>query len=148
MAKAKSDIELDDDEDFVEEDDTPDTDSAPNTRNSLTKRRLIDNYLEERRLQKQLSDFDFDCFLRPIASSRTRGDARLPLAIAAIQQIRFPVVLATSNLTTFNNDSHLMFVGASHDQNHHLRLHALFYRLRRGLPDDREHPRGRRRGTG
>ncbi|MGI3130553.1 PA3496 family putative envelope integrity protein [Halopseudomonas pachastrellae] len=60
MAKAKSDIELDDDEDFVEEDDTPDTDSAPNTRNSLTKRRLIDNYLEERRLQKQLSDFDFD----------------------------------------------------------------------------------------
>ncbi|ONM44432.1 hypothetical protein BXT89_07545 [Halopseudomonas pachastrellae] len=60
MAKAKSDIELDDDDDFVEDDDTPETDNAPNSRNSLTKRRLIDSYLEERRLQKQLSDFDFD----------------------------------------------------------------------------------------
>lgn len=59
MAKAKSDIELDDDE-FIEEDDTPDTDSAPNSKASLTKRRLIDNYLEERRLQRELSDLDFD----------------------------------------------------------------------------------------
>tara|TARA_R110000764_G_scaffold23354_1_gene57169 strand:- start:72 stop:251 length:180 start_codon:yes stop_codon:yes gene_type:complete len=59
MAKAKSDIELDDDE-FIEEDDTPDTDSAPNSKASLTKRRLIDNYLEERRLQRELSEFDFD----------------------------------------------------------------------------------------
>ncbi|HDY98268.1 MAG TPA: hypothetical protein ENH72_07230 [Pseudomonas sabulinigri] len=59
MAKAKSDIELDD-EDFIEEDDTPETDSAPNSKASLTKRRLIDNYLEERRLQRQLSDLDFD----------------------------------------------------------------------------------------
>jgi len=59
MAKAKSDIELDDD-DFIEEDDTPDTDSAPNSKASLTKRRLIDNYLEERRLQRELSDLDFD----------------------------------------------------------------------------------------
>ncbi|WVM88749.1 hypothetical protein UMZ34_22625 [Halopseudomonas pachastrellae] len=58
--QAKSDIELDDDDDFVEDDDTPETDNAPSSRNSLTKRRLIDNYLEERRLQKQLSDFDFD----------------------------------------------------------------------------------------
>lgn len=31
MAKAKTEIELDDD-DFVEEDDTPDTDSASNSR--------------------------------------------------------------------------------------------------------------------
>ncbi|GGC90484.1 PA3496 family putative envelope integrity protein [Halopseudomonas salina] len=59
MAKAKTEIELDDD-DFVEEDDTPDTDSSSNSKNSLTKRRLIDNYLEERRLQKQLLDFDFE----------------------------------------------------------------------------------------
>lgn len=59
MAKAKSDIELDDDE-FIEEDDAPDTDSAPNSKASLTKRRLIDNYLEERRLQRELSDLDFD----------------------------------------------------------------------------------------
>lgn len=59
MAKAKSDIELDDDE-FIEEDEAPDTDSAPNSKASLTKRRLIDNYLEERRLQRELSDLDFD----------------------------------------------------------------------------------------
>ena len=59
MSQAKSDIELDDD-DFIEEDDAPETDSAPISKNSLTKRRLIDNYLEERRLQKELDDFDFD----------------------------------------------------------------------------------------
>ena len=59
MAKAKTEIELDDD-DFVEEDDTPDTDSASSSKTNLTKRRLIDNYLEERRLQKQLLDFDFE----------------------------------------------------------------------------------------
>ena len=72
MAKAKSDIELDDDDDFVEDDDTPETDNAPSSRNSLTKRRLIDNYLEERRLQKQLSDFDFDCSVRPPAQNRAQ----------------------------------------------------------------------------
>ncbi|TVP91906.1 MAG: hypothetical protein EA348_03135 [Pseudomonadaceae bacterium] len=59
MAKAKPDIELDDD-DFIDEDDTPDTDNSVNQRSNLTKRRQIDNYLEERRLQKQLSDYDFD----------------------------------------------------------------------------------------
>ncbi len=59
MAKAKTEIELDDD-DFVEDDDAPEADSAATTKASLTKRRLIDNYLEERRLQKQLSDYDFD----------------------------------------------------------------------------------------
>lgn len=59
MAKAKTEIELDDD-DFVEEDDAPEADASLNTKASLTKRRLIDNYLEERRLQKQLSDYDFD----------------------------------------------------------------------------------------
>lgn len=58
MAKAKSDIELDDD-DFLEEDDSPETE-ALNTKASLTRRRQIDDYLEERRLQKQLADFDFD----------------------------------------------------------------------------------------
>lgn len=59
MAKAKTEIELDD-EDFVEEEEAPETDSPRDTKASLTKRRLIDNYLEERRLQKQLSDYDFD----------------------------------------------------------------------------------------
>ena len=59
MAKAKSDIELDEDDFNVEDEDTPDTDN-PNSKANLTKRRQIDNYLEERRLQKQLSDYDFD----------------------------------------------------------------------------------------
>lgn len=59
MAKAKSDIELDEDDFNVEDDDAPDTDNL-NSKASLTKRRQIDNYLEERRLQKQLSDYDFD----------------------------------------------------------------------------------------
>ena len=58
MAEAKSDIELDDD-DFLEEDDSPETE-ALNNKASLTRRRQIDDYLEERRLQKQLADFDFD----------------------------------------------------------------------------------------
>ena len=30
------------------------------TKTNLAKRRVIDNYLEERRLQKQLNDYDFD----------------------------------------------------------------------------------------
>ncbi|WP_150303900.1 PA3496 family putative envelope integrity protein [Pseudomonas saliphila] len=59
MAKTKGEVELDDD-DFVEEEEAPETDSAPNSKASLTKRRLIDNYLEERRLQKQLTDYDFE----------------------------------------------------------------------------------------
>lgn len=59
MSKAKADIELDDD-DFIEEEEAPDTDNVVSTKSNLTKRRLIDNYLEERRLQKQLSDFDYD----------------------------------------------------------------------------------------
>ncbi|SER66131.1 PA3496 family putative envelope integrity protein [Halopseudomonas bauzanensis] len=59
MAKAKSDIELDEDDFSVEDDVAPETDND-NSKASLTKRRQIDNYLEERRLQKQLSDYDFD----------------------------------------------------------------------------------------
>lgn len=59
MAKAKGELELDD-EDFVDEEEAPEADTAVSTKASLTKRRLIDNYLEERRLQKQLSDYDFD----------------------------------------------------------------------------------------
>ena len=59
MAKAKTDIDLDEDDFLVEDDDAPETETG-NTKASLTKRRQIDNYLEERRLQKQLSDYDFD----------------------------------------------------------------------------------------
>lgn len=58
MAKAKNEIELDDD-DFLEDDDSPETEIV-NSKSSLTRRRQIDDYLEERRLQKLLADFDFD----------------------------------------------------------------------------------------
>lgn len=58
MAKAKDEIELDDD-DFLEDDDSPETEIV-NSKSSLTRRRQIDDYLEERRLQKLLADFDFD----------------------------------------------------------------------------------------
>lgn len=55
----KEDIQLDDD--FVAEDED-DTSEAPAevAKTNLTKRRIIDNLLEERRLQKQLNEFDFD----------------------------------------------------------------------------------------
>ena len=63
MAKAESDIELDEDGDFLEEDDTDETDETEllhSSKTNLTRRRQIDDYLEERRLQKQLDEFDFD----------------------------------------------------------------------------------------
>ena len=63
MAKAESDIELDEDGDFLEEDDTDETDETEllhSSKTNLTRRRQSDEYLEERRLQKQLDEFDFD----------------------------------------------------------------------------------------
>jgi len=58
MATDKAEIELDDD--FVA-DDTEDTESEVEVaKTNLTKRRIIDNYLEERRLQKDIADYDFD----------------------------------------------------------------------------------------
>ncbi len=55
----KEDIQIEND--FVAEDDD-DTTEAPAevAKTNLTKRRIIDNLLEERRLQKQLNEFDFD----------------------------------------------------------------------------------------
>lgn len=58
MANAETDIELDD-EDFLEEEEAPETE-ALTTKSSLTRRRQIDDYLEQRRLQKELADYDFD----------------------------------------------------------------------------------------
>lgn len=58
MAKAKEELEIDD-EAGVEEDDGEET-SVKVAKTNLTKRRIIDNLLEERRLQRQLSDYDFD----------------------------------------------------------------------------------------
>lgn len=58
MSTDKEDLELD--EDFVAED--ADDAEAPVevAKTNLTKRRIIDNFLEERRLNKQLSEYDFD----------------------------------------------------------------------------------------
>jgi len=53
--------EMDVDEDFV----SPESDEATQVpvetaKTNLSKRRTIDNMLEERRLQRQLADYDFD----------------------------------------------------------------------------------------
>ncbi|PAU52476.1 hypothetical protein BZL41_25335 [Pseudomonas sp. PIC25] len=59
MATDKAEIELEDD--FVAEDSEEAAEAVVEVaKTNLTKRRIIDNYLEERRLQKQLADYDFD----------------------------------------------------------------------------------------
>ncbi|AFM32378.1 MULTISPECIES: PA3496 family putative envelope integrity protein [Pseudomonadaceae] len=55
----KEDIQIEDD--FIAEDDDESSEAPVEVaKTNLTKRRIIDNLLEERRLQKQLNDFDFD----------------------------------------------------------------------------------------
>lgn len=60
MASAGSqDFELDDsfsDDDAFEDDSS----KGANSKASLTKRRLIDDLLEEKRLQRRLKEYDFD----------------------------------------------------------------------------------------
>ncbi len=60
MASAGSqDFELDDSfsDDEAFEDDSS---KGANSKSSLTKRRLIDDLLEEKRLQRRLKEYDFD----------------------------------------------------------------------------------------
>ncbi|KTC51295.1 leucyl-tRNA synthetase [Pseudomonas fluorescens ABAC62] len=53
--------QLDEEEDLVEsDDDGAEVPVAEVAKTNLSKRRTIDNLLEERRLQKQLADYDFD----------------------------------------------------------------------------------------
>ncbi|MFV3333766.1 PA3496 family putative envelope integrity protein [Pseudomonas sp. NY15437] len=59
MANDKEDLELEDDVSTDDSDDAAEA-SVEVAKTNLTKRRIIDNYLEERRLQRQLSDYDFD----------------------------------------------------------------------------------------
>lgn len=59
MASDKEDLEIEDEVSVEDTDDTAEA-SAEVAKTNLTKRRIIDNYLEERRLQRQLSDYDFD----------------------------------------------------------------------------------------
>ena len=59
MSTSKEELELD--EDVVSED-SDEVVEAPVevAKTNLTKRRIIDNLLEERRLHKQLAEYDFD----------------------------------------------------------------------------------------
>ncbi|WP_338546568.1 hypothetical protein V6W80_08375 [Pseudomonas benzopyrenica] len=61
MAEDKSDIDVDDDfETDNEASETVDPVEPIVSKTNLTKRRLIDNMLEERRLKRQISEYDFD----------------------------------------------------------------------------------------
>ncbi|MCE5977509.1 PA3496 family putative envelope integrity protein [Pseudomonas sp. JR33AA] len=57
MSTDKDDLSIDDDFVAVDDDAEPQVEIA---KTNLSKRRTIDNMLEERRLQKQLADFDYD----------------------------------------------------------------------------------------
>ncbi|EKT4482832.1 MULTISPECIES: PA3496 family putative envelope integrity protein [Pseudomonas] len=57
MSTDKDDLSIEDDFVATEDDAEPQVESA---KTNLSKRRTIDNMLEERRLQKQLADFDYD----------------------------------------------------------------------------------------
>ncbi|WP_369990074.1 PA3496 family putative envelope integrity protein [Pseudomonas xanthosomatis] len=57
MSTDKEDLTADDEFTSAEEEVEPQVETA---KTNLSKRRTIDNMLEERRLQKQLADFDYD----------------------------------------------------------------------------------------
>ncbi|RON71248.1 PA3496 family putative envelope integrity protein [Pseudomonas fluorescens] len=58
MSTDKEAMDVEDDFAVAEPDDTEPVVEVAKT--NLSKRRTIDNLLEERRLQKQLADYDFD----------------------------------------------------------------------------------------
>lgn len=61
MAAGKSDdLELEDGFEENGETDNDEVAKANAVKNSLTKRRVIDELLEERRLQRKLRDYDYD----------------------------------------------------------------------------------------
>ena len=59
MSTDKEELELEDDF-VVEEVEDAGERTVEDAKTNLTKRRIIDNLLEERHLKKQLSDYDFD----------------------------------------------------------------------------------------
>ena len=59
MSTDQEELELEDDF-VVEEVEDAGERTVEVAKTNLTKRRIIDNLLEERRLKKQLSDYDFD----------------------------------------------------------------------------------------
>ncbi|MNJ72333.1 hypothetical protein D3C77_689660 [compost metagenome] len=58
MSTVKEDLDVDEEFSPVESDEVEPVVETAKT--NLSKRRTIDNLLEERRLQKQLADYDFD----------------------------------------------------------------------------------------
>jgi hypothetical protein len=58
MSTGKEQLDVEDDFTTAETDDAEPVVEVEKT--NLSKRRTIDNLLEERRLQKQLADYDFD----------------------------------------------------------------------------------------
>ena len=58
MSTGKEQLDVDEDFTTAESDDAEPVAEVAKT--NLSKRRTIDNLLEERRLQKQLADYDFD----------------------------------------------------------------------------------------
>lgn len=58
MSSTKEELEIDDD--FISEDADDSESPVETAKTNLTKRRIIDNFLEERRLHKQLAEYDFD----------------------------------------------------------------------------------------
>jgi hypothetical protein len=58
MSASKEQLDVEDDFTTAESEDTEPVVEVAKT--NLSKRRTIDNLLEERRLQKQLADYDFD----------------------------------------------------------------------------------------
>lgn len=59
MSTDNEQLDVDDDLVSVDTDDTEPVTVEP-AKTNLSKRRTIDNLLEDRRLQKQLADYDFD----------------------------------------------------------------------------------------
>ncbi len=60
MSTGKEQLDLEDDVVGAESDDDAAEAPVEVAKTNLSKRRTIDNLLEERRLQKQLADYDFD----------------------------------------------------------------------------------------
>ena len=60
---SKEDLEIDDDfvaEDSEEVEEVEEDTPVETAKTNLAKRRMIDNMLEERRLRKQMAEYDFD----------------------------------------------------------------------------------------
>jgi len=60
MSTGKEQLDVEDDLVGAESDDDAAEAPVEVAKTNLSKRRTIDNLLEERRLQKQLADYDFD----------------------------------------------------------------------------------------